>query len=122
MGKVKIEVHMQIKIMTNLIATGELKSALEEQIGETEGLRLELPKTDTARGFDPTFLVALVGVGSTALGALLGGIFKIMEAKQGRTIVINGSKGRRVELKGTFTKEEIEEAVRQAREIDAEQI
>jgi alpha-galactosidase/6-phospho-beta-glucosidase family protein len=90
---------------------------------ETEGITLELREAQVpVRGVDPIVLVALVGAGSTALGALVAGVFKIMEAKYGRKIVISGSQGRRVELTGEFTKEQIDEFVRQAREIDAEQI
>ncbi len=114
---------MQIQIMTELVAAGELKSTLEEQLGETEGLDLELRKAEApVRGADPTVLVALVGAGSAALGTLLGGIFQVMVAKHGKKVVISGSQGRRVELTGKFTKEEVDDLVRQAREIDAEQI
>lgn len=114
---------MQIEIMTELVATGELKSTLEDQLAGTEGVALEVRESEVAvRGVDPTVLVALVGAGGTALGALLAGIFKIMEAKYAKKIVISGSQGRRVELTGEFTKEQIDELVRQAREIDAEQI
>lgn len=114
---------MQIQIMTELIAAGELKSTLEDQLAGTEGVALEIRESEAAvRGVDPTILVALVGAGGTAFGALLAGIFKIMEAKYARKIVINGSQGRRVELSGEFTKEQVDELVRQAREIDVEQI
>jgi hypothetical protein len=121
--KAKVEGHMQIQIMTELIAAGELKSTLEDQLAGTEGVALEIRESEAAvRGVDPTILVALVGAGGTAFGALLAGIFKIMEAKYARKIVINGSQGRRVELSGEFTKEQVDELVRQAREIDVEQI
>ena len=114
---------MQIQIMTELVAASELKSTLENELAGTEGVALELREFESAvRGVDPTVLVALVGAGGTALGALLAGIFKVMEAKYARKIVISGSQGRRVELKGEFTEEQVSELVRQAREIDAEQI
>jgi hypothetical protein len=113
---------MQIEITTEIISAADLKNELEKQI-DKEGVQLELHRNESgARGIDPTILTAIVGGAAAALGALLTGIFKIMESKNARKIVINGSQGRRIELTGEFTKLEIDELVQRARDIDAEQI
>ena len=123
-----VKEEMQIRIITDLLASEQLQTALVNELGRggsesAEGIVFDLRTTaDPSRGIDATVLVALVGAGSAAFGALLAGIANVMVARQGRKVVINGSQGRRLELTGQFTKQEIDQFIQQAREIDAEQI
>lgn len=112
---------MEIRISTELLSSRELKEHLEGHLEPAQDVELELRRR-TTRSIDPEVLVALVGAGGAAIHALIVGIFQVLSAKQGQKIVIQGSNGRRVEATGQRSAEEIEDLVRQAREIDAQRI
>lgn len=63
------------------------------------------------RGIDSAIQIALLQMGSTALGAILTGLFAIINARASSRIVIVGKNGTRMELPGRATQAEIERCV-----------
>jgi hypothetical protein len=99
--------HLQQSLVPALTDGAEL---LREQPGEAK------------RGIDPTVLVALVGAGGTALGALLTGLFKVREVAKSGQLVIVGSSGRRLEIPAEASREDVDFYVQKAIELDIEKV
>lgn len=96
-----------------------LKEALPEGLDITLVLR---PSREGVRNIDPTVLVAIVGMAGTAVGALLGGLFKIMEKTKEQTVTITGKSGRKIQITGKPTQELLDHYVQIAKELDVDRI
>lgn len=100
-----------------------MKERLKETLPENSDITLVLrPSGDEIRSIDPTVLVAIVGTASTAIGALIGGLFKIMEKTKEQTVIITGKSGRKIEITGKPTQELLDHCVMIAKELDVDQI
>lgn len=76
----------------------------------------------TFRAVEPSILVAVVGAGGTALGALLAGVFKLLESGASERVVIQGRNGRRIEVPAGCNQAELERYLDAARELDIDRI
>lgn len=102
-----------------VIAEGALPNVIKE------ALRIELRgqgdvKIDVRRfrALETEIVVAIVGIAGIALQALLQAVFKIAEKRNSQKIVIQGSSGRRIEVPVGVLKEDLEEYIKLAKEID----
>ena len=86
-----------------------IHDAAEENRWVANGVLILEP---THRGVDPTIQVALVQMGSTALGALLTGVFAVVNARMSSKVIIVGKTGERTELPGKPSVAEIERCMR----------
>jgi hypothetical protein len=100
-----------------------MKALLKEALPEGSDITLVLrPSSEEIRSIDPTILVAIVGTVGTAVGALLGGLFKVIEKTRAQTIKITGKYGRTIEITGKPTQELLEQCVKIAKELDVNRI
>jgi hypothetical protein len=100
-----------------------MKERLKQTLPENSDISLSLrPSDEEVRSIDSTVLVAIVGTASTAIGALLGGLFKIIEKTKEQSIKITGKSGRTIEITGKPTQELLEQCVKVAKELDIERI
>ena len=99
------------------------RESIEKTISNEPGLSLQLRKPRRRiRGMDPAVLVAIVGAGGTALGALIGGVLQIATLQRSRKVVIRGRTGRQIELTGDVEPDGIDKYIKIAREIDIDRI
>ncbi len=111
----------EISIRSSELSAADLIQSLVAPDSGNGDLRLELRQRGTrVRSIDQTVLVAIVGASGTALGALIAGVLNLAAQKGGRKVIIVGRTGRRLEITGRPTPEELEGYVQIAREIDAE--
>ncbi len=108
----------RIKIDTHFNVSHELENELRHDFG-IEGIRLNVLGT---RSLDPTTMIALVGAGSTALGALIAGLLRVAEKRNTKKIVIQGKSGRKIEVPADISEEQIKLLVEIAKELDIEKI
>jgi len=113
----------EIKIEYPGILSAVLKERLKVTLAGQPDITLTLRGSDeNVRGIDPTVLVAIVAVADTTLGALITGLFKLMEKNKGETIKITGKTGRVVEISGKLTPEKLSQCVKVAKELDIDRI
>lgn len=75
-----------------------------------------------SRGIDPTILVALVGAGSTVLGALITGLFQLMQKNGGKSITIETKNGSKLTYPADYPIEKLDAAKQLLQEMDAEPV
>jgi hypothetical protein len=79
-------------------------------------------RVERSRELGTAVLVAIVGVGGSAIGSLISGILRWATEKGARKIVIHGSSGRKLELPSDTPSDRIAELIQMAKEIDVEGI
>lgn len=86
------------------------KEDLENEV-KSLGLTIATPADLADRAIDPTVLVALVGAGGTALGAIITGVIQLVKIKlQGNAgvIIVQAADGRRVEIPANIPAEKLD--------------
>lgn len=111
----------QVAIIAKDIRSTELKELLQHQLNQShEDIVLETRKRELDdRSIDPTILVAIVGIVSTGLGALIKGIWEVAKQKFARTIIIQTPAGSRIEVPVGVSSEELDLLVKKAMDLDA---
>ena len=113
-----------ISILCHGVQTGDLQSALENQLSnlpDAPQFRIE-SRRPRFRTIDPTVLVAIVGVAGTALGALISELLKIAQQKNSQVIAIQSKDGAKLEVPADTPFERIDELVKKLRMMDAPKI
>lgn len=67
------------------------------------------------RSLDPTVVVAIVGAGSGAIGALLSGVLQLARERRTAKIVLQGSDGTRMEIPADTPSQRLDELVEKVR-------
>ncbi len=105
------------------VTRGDLESLLREELKSTPLIELLCREPiHRVRGIDPAVLVALVGAGGTALGALIAGVLRIAEMKGRPNIVLVGGKGIRIEVPADTSSEALDEYIIKAKALDLMEI
>jgi hypothetical protein len=119
---------MEIQIVDlNEPDNNRLRESLGFEIKEDPAIiTFELRKQNTRYldpVLDPTVLVAIIGVFNVGLTALIAGLFKMMEnrGKKG-IIVLVGKTGRRIEIPAGMSDEEISILIEKSKELDIETV
>lgn len=114
----------EIEIKVYDISVKELKRMLQESnLNKSEVNYVLKSNPPKLRGVDPTVLIALIGAGGTSLGIVIGGILRLIEKRQQKTeIRITGKTGRKIEIFGEVTNEQIEKLVKYVKELDVDRI
>jgi len=113
----------EIVIINASTLSAVTKKRLREVLPEEPDIVLALrPAAEEIRTIDPTVLVAIVGMGGTAVGTLLGGLLKIVEKTKEQTITITGKTGRKVEITGKPDEELLRQCIKLAKELDVDRI
>ena len=110
-----------------IVSFGAPIKSVKELLDETDTIKHEVGFEMTMpfprpRGDDPSILMALVGTAGTALGALIGGILRVMERTKQKKLVIKGRSGREIEVIGDVSRSELEQFVTIAKDLDVERI
>lgn len=96
-----------------------IKKELSITLNGRQDVELKLKKSKTTfRGIDPTVLVAIVATTGTAIGALIGGLFKILGQNSANRIVLQGKEGWRIEIPANISSEKLEEVITRLQELD----
>lgn len=113
-----------IQINSKSVHPSELKSWLESQPGwNNGGVTLHLKeRTAKVRGLDPIVLVAIVSAASTALGALITGLFQWLHQSSSRRIVIESASGDRLEFPADLKPEEIDALIERVGKLGLKRI
>jgi hypothetical protein len=95
-----------------------LRPLVEREVRDQPiGLRVERTRSQEA-----AILVAIVGASGAALGALITGILRVAVQKGAQQIVIYGRSGRKIEAPAHTSREQLDDLVRIARELDVDRI
>lgn len=115
---------MRISVSAQGMTSGALQRALNEGVGaHGESMTLELePAPMSTRSVDPTVLVAIVSGASTALNALVIGLFSLAQGREGRKVVIQASTGARLEAPTSMTPDELDAWIASVQKVDVAHI
>jgi len=110
----------RVTVSAQGLTSQALLEALSYEMPEADrgqGLAVEPTSTDT-RMLDPTVLAAIVGAGGTSLGAIIGGLFALAQARAGGKLIIQGASGARIEAPASISDQELDDLVDRARSLD----
>jgi hypothetical protein len=112
-----------IEISCEYMNAAELKKGLEAHQGEKAlGYSIELHKKPSGfRGLDQSVLVALVGLASGALGALINGLLQIAAQRRGAYLELHG-KDWSIKVPAETSAGELEKMVELAQSNDVQRI
>jgi hypothetical protein len=100
-----------------------INKKLRNTLNDRSDVELCLVSTNTGlRGIDPTVLVATVAATGTAIGALIGGMFKVLGQKSANRIVLRGKKGWQLEVPANISSKQFEETIKILKELDQEKL
>lgn len=86
-----MEAKIQVKITAKNIDVNEVKSKLEESAGREVAFQIREPED---RAIETAVLIALIGVASTGLKTLLGGLLQFGREKLASKIIVQTEKAR----------------------------
>lgn len=119
----------KIFIVSDTFNSGELFKELNEKTQDIENLYFELEKEpENTMALDPTVLVALVGMGSAGVGAIITGLFMLAqkvldnETKTDLAIIKIKSKEGEIEIPKGASEEEINKAIKALKSINSIQL
>lgn len=116
-------IEIQVVTSTEIIPTESLRRALEARLlQDGHAIAFESRNSQITRGIDPTVLVALVGAGSTAFGAVIAGLFNIAKKFRCEKIVLQGKGGQRIEVPADTDLQKIKQLVDEIRRMDADDV
>ncbi len=105
-----------------VMSAADLKIAVESHLA-TQGSLVEfVPDEDQGRALAAAVLVAAVSAVSTVVTGIIGAMMAAAKGKAERKIVVQGSKGGRVEIPADTPLDTIEFLVRQAQLLDDESV
>jgi hypothetical protein len=107
----------RVFIHSDLLSSESIEQSLSP--GADGDYHLTIEKTRSA---EAAILVAIVGAGGTALGALISGILKLANEHGARRILVQGRSGRRIEFPAGLHQAEIDKLIAAASEIDVDKI
>ena len=111
----------QVKIQCIGISSNQLVELLKDEIGDNIKLTSTKGRSKT-RGLEPAVVTAIIGAGGMALGALIGGLIKIVLQNKSNRITLVGKSGRRIDIPADYTNEKITSLIKHCRDIDLERI
>ncbi|MFX0195168.1 MAG: hypothetical protein ACFFCW_03515 [Candidatus Hodarchaeota archaeon] len=111
---------MEIQIKATKISNDKLLSQLQAYGNNgMAGYKLELRDVSIQlRGIDPTVLVAIVGVVSTGLGALITGLLRVAQQTAAKKIILQSKNGQRIELPSDLSPEKVDEWIEKLKKMD----
>jgi hypothetical protein len=71
-----------------------------------------------SRGLDPTILVAIVGATGTGVGALVAGLFQLVNGRKGEKIVLRSSSGMTIEFPADLSPEKLNEMILKLKQLE----
>ena len=107
----------RVLIHSDLLSSESIAASLSPAAGGDFHVMIE-----RTRSVEAAILVAIVGAGGTALGALITGILKLANERGARRIVVQGSSGRRIEIPAGLPQAEVDNLIALAKEIDGDKI
>ncbi|MBZ9938975.1 hypothetical protein LB518_21945 [Mesorhizobium sp. BR1-1-16] len=110
----------EIIVESRVCSSAKIEQLLEAALHE--GVSLARRGGAAKRGADPSLLIALVGAGGAALGALVAGLLDIAEQARAARIILVGVNGRRVEVPATVSPAELDLFIAKAAELDVERV
>ena len=103
---------MEVEVAAQAFTSGELKQRFELEADLTQQISFSLrekgPKT---RAVDPTILVAVVGAGGTALGALITGVLRIAGELKAGKISLQDKSGRKLKFPANSDPQNIQQLI-----------
>jgi hypothetical protein len=67
---------------------------------------------------EPTVIVAVVGATGTVVGALIAGLFQLINGKKGEKILFRSSQGATIEFPANLSPHELEEKIQKLKHLD----
>lgn len=107
----------RVLIYSDLLTSESMAASLSQ--AASDDLHVIIEKT---RSIESAVLVAIVGAGGTAMGALITGILKLANERGSRRMVVHGSSGRQIEFPAGLPQAEVDKLVGLAKEIDVDKI
>ena len=115
------ETNKQVKVQCIGISSNQLAKLLNDEIGDNIKLTSTKGRSKT-RGIEPAVITAIIGAGGMALGALIGGLIKIVFQNKSNRITLVGKSGRRIDIPADYTKEKIPILIEHCRDLDLDRI
>jgi hypothetical protein len=115
---------VEIKVESPDISLGQLKHSLEvKELLSEHDITLELRKSVASkRNIDPSILVAVVGAAGAGIGALITGIFAVINKKKTMYIEIHFADGGMVKAPADINDEELDMLIEKAKRREIELI
>jgi hypothetical protein len=107
----------RVLIHSDLLSSESIAASLSLTAGGD--FRVMIERT---RSVEAAVLVAMVGAGGTALGALITGILKLANERGALRVVVQGSSGRRIEIPAGLPEAEVTKLIALSKEIDVDKI
>ncbi len=113
---------MEILLKTKLRSSNISEISLEtiRNLSKGNGIILKEFNTNNLKWRDPEITIAMISLASTALGALIAGLFKIVNVVKANKIVIQAKNGRRIEIPIGCDQSEIENYIEMAKSLDVD--
>jgi hypothetical protein len=100
----------RVAIESEFAPAGDLAAQLQNAV-PPDVASFQVEDRDATFRLEPTIVVAIVTAGGTALSALIAGLLTTARNGKSATVVIERADGTRVELPGTWTADQIRQAV-----------
>ncbi len=113
----------EVQLICDWCSRESLRAALADELRSDATVRLELrgsSRVFRSTTVDPAVLVAIVAGASSAMSALIGGLFRILERKRspGAKIILRGADGTTVEAPASANPQQLKELIALASQLE----
>ena len=99
----------------------DLRKALSQELQSNSDIEVRICRSGIAfRSIEPSIMVASVSALGSALGAVVGGLLRIAQERTSRKIVIQGSKGQKIEIPADMPSCEIDRILERLKDLDGQ--
>jgi hypothetical protein len=112
---------MEIQVYSRDSLAAGLQRSLESEFAKTPEIVLTIRKPALQfRSVEPAILVAGVTAVGTAIGTVIGGLLRIAQENRSQKIVIQGSKGQKIEVPANTSAQKIDLLIERVKQLESD--